>query len=91
MKEALASGKVHRYVTDFATPDMIGVPGAIPRFRTGASTEESEDNCAVMAAMELDDYRPTETSRTVSTFLPYPCPVPAVPAYASCTRMYRAC
>ena len=56
MKEALASGKVHRYVTDFATPDMIGVPGAILIPHLGASTEESEDNCAVMAAMELDDY-----------------------------------
>lgn len=56
MKEALATGKVHRYVSDFATPDMIGVPGTILIPHLGASTEESEDNCAVMAAMELDDY-----------------------------------
>ena len=35
---------------------MIGVPGAILIPHLGASTEESEDNCAVMAAMELDDY-----------------------------------
>lgn len=56
MKAALASGKVHRYVTDFATPEMIGTPGAILIPHLGASTEESEDNCAVMAAMQLDDY-----------------------------------
>lgn len=56
MKAALASGKVCRYVTDFATPDMIGTPGAILIPHLGASTAESEDNCAVMAAMELDDY-----------------------------------
>lgn len=56
MKAALALGKVHRYVTDFATPEMIGTPGAILIPHLGASTEESEDNCAVMAAMQLDDY-----------------------------------
>ena len=56
MKAALASGKVSKYVTDFATPEMIGVPGAILIPHLGASTEESEDNCAVMAACELDDY-----------------------------------
>ncbi len=56
MIAALASGKVARYVTDFATTDLIGVPGAILIPHLGASTEESEDNCAVMAALELDDY-----------------------------------
>jgi D-3-phosphoglycerate dehydrogenase len=56
MKAALESGKVARYVTDFATPNMIGVPGVIITPHLGASTEESEDNCAVMAALELDDY-----------------------------------
>ena len=56
MIEALASGKVSRYVTDFATQDLIGVKGAILIPHLGASTEESEDNCAVMAAIELDDY-----------------------------------
>ena len=56
MKAALESGKVSRYVTDFATPDMIDVPGVIITPHLGASTEESEDNCAVMAALELDDY-----------------------------------
>ncbi len=56
MTEALSSGKVARYVTDFATTELIGVKGAILIPHLGASTEESEDNCAVMAAMQLDDY-----------------------------------
>ena len=56
MIEALASGKVSRYVTDFATQELIGVPGAILIPHLGASTEESEDNCAVMAALQMDDY-----------------------------------
>ena len=56
MKAALASGKVASYVTDFPTDDMIGVAGAVTIPHLGASTAESEDNCAIMAAMELDDY-----------------------------------
>ena len=56
MIAALESGKVSRYVTDFATRELIGVPGAILSPHLGASTEESEDNCAIMAAMQLDDY-----------------------------------
>ena len=56
MKAALASGKVAAYVTDFPTDEMIGVEGAVTIPHLGASTAESEDNCAVMAALELDDY-----------------------------------
>ena len=56
LKEALASGKVSAYVTDFPTPEVIGVDGVVAIPHLGASTEESEDNCAVMAAQELDDY-----------------------------------
>ncbi len=56
MKAALASGKVAAYVTDFPTDDMIGVDGAVTIPHLGASTAESEDNCAVMAALELDGY-----------------------------------
>ena len=56
LKAALASGKVSAYVTDFPTPELIGVDGVISIPHLGASTEESEDNCAVMAAQELDDY-----------------------------------
>lgn len=53
---ALQSGKVKRYVTDFANPTVCGVPGVIITPHLGASTEESEDNCAVMAVKELMDY-----------------------------------
>ena len=56
MKAALASGKVAAYVTDFPTEDIIGTPGAVTIPHLGASTAESEDNCAIMAAMELDNY-----------------------------------
>ena len=53
---ALESGKLSAYVTDFPTPDFIGVKGAVTIPHLGASTEESEDNCAVMAAEQLADY-----------------------------------
>ena len=54
--EALESGKVHRYVTDFATQEIKGADGAIVIPHLGASTEESEDNCAEMAVDQLMDY-----------------------------------
>ena len=56
LKEALASGKVASYVTDFPTEETVGVKGIVAIPHLGASTEESEDNCAVMAARELIDY-----------------------------------
>ena len=56
IKEALAAGKVASYVTDFPTPDTIGVKGIVNIPHLGASTYESEDNCAVMAAHELDEF-----------------------------------
>ena len=56
MKAALASGKVAAYVTDFPTDDMVGTEHAICIPHLGASTIESEDNCAVMAAHQLDEY-----------------------------------
>ena len=54
--EALKSGKVKKYVTDFANPTVAGVPGTLITPHLGASTEEAEDNCAVMAVKELRDY-----------------------------------
>ena len=54
--DALESGKVRRYVTDFATPEIAGVKGTIIMPHLGASTEESEDNCAKMAVKELIDF-----------------------------------
>ncbi|NLZ37520.1 MAG: 3-phosphoglycerate dehydrogenase [Clostridiales bacterium] len=56
IKEALAVKKVTAYVTDFPTQDLIGIPGIICIPHLGASTEESEDNCAVMAALELIEF-----------------------------------
>lgn len=54
--EALASGKVKRYVTDFPNATTAAMPGTIVVPHLGASTEESEDNCAVMAVNEIRDY-----------------------------------
>jgi len=56
MKEALQSGKVAAYVTDFPTEATLGVKGVVNIPHLGASTEESEDNCAVMAARELVEF-----------------------------------
>lgn len=54
--KAIESGKVKRYMTDFANPTVAGQLGCIVTPHLGASTEESEDNCAVMAVAELSDY-----------------------------------
>ena len=59
IKEALLSGKVKAYVTDFPTEKTLDVPGVINIPHLGASTAESEDNCAVMAAQELVEYLTT--------------------------------
>ncbi len=56
MKAALASGKVAAYVTDFPSADLLGVDGVIPIPHLGASTEESEDNCAIMASTQLKNF-----------------------------------
>lgn len=54
--EGLASGKIARYVCDFPNPTTAGQKGCIVIPHLGASTEESEDNCAVMAVAEIMDY-----------------------------------
>lgn len=56
MAEALKSGKVKRYVTDFPNEKTANMSGCIAVPHLGASTEESEDNCAKMAVRELQDY-----------------------------------
>lgn len=56
MKEALASGRVAKYVTDFPNPAIAGLDNVITLPHLGASTEESEDNCAIMAVKEIMDY-----------------------------------
>lgn len=56
MAAALESGKVARYVTDFANPAVVNMPHAIVMPHLGASTKEAEDNCAKMAAQSVMDY-----------------------------------
>ena len=56
MADALSSGKVARYVTDFPNPKTANMPGCIAIPHLGASTEESEDNCARMAVRQMMDY-----------------------------------
>lgn len=54
--EALENGKVKKYVTDFANPVVAGAKNTLVTPHLGASTEESEDNCAMMAVRELRDF-----------------------------------
>ncbi|MBQ4533573.1 MAG: 3-phosphoglycerate dehydrogenase, partial [Ruminococcus sp.] len=54
--DAIAAGKVAKYVTDFADDIVLGVDDIIVLPHLGASTPESEDNCAIMAAEEIIDY-----------------------------------
>ena len=59
IKAALASGKVSSYVVDFPCADVLNEKGIIAIPHLGASTSESEDNCAVMAAQEIANYLET--------------------------------
>ena len=56
MVKALAEGKVRKYVSDFANPTTVGKEGVILTPHLGASTAESEDNCAIMAVEEIMDF-----------------------------------
>ncbi len=56
LKEALTSGQVAKYVSDFPNSLSANMSNAIVLPHLGASTEEAEDNCAVMAAVQLQDY-----------------------------------
>lgn len=56
LAEALESGKVASYVTDFVSEGLLGVKNVIAMPHLGASTPESEQNCAFMAAQQLSDY-----------------------------------
>ena len=68
MKAALASGKVASYVTDFPTNETVGAKGIVNIPHLGASTYESEDNCAVMAADQLNEYLTTGNIRNSVNF-----------------------
>ena len=59
MAAALESGKVLRYVSDFANPAVVKMPNAIVLPHLGASTAEAEDNCAIMAVNEVMNYLTT--------------------------------
>ncbi len=56
MMKALDSGKVKKYVTDFPNPTIVGAKNTVIIPHLGASTEESEDNCAMMAVDELKEF-----------------------------------
>lgn len=56
MMASLESGKVARYVTDFPNNTITLAPNVVPIPHLGASTPESEDNCAIMAAQQLRDF-----------------------------------
>ncbi|MCR5798299.1 MAG: phosphoglycerate dehydrogenase [Eubacterium sp.] len=56
IREALESGKVKKYVVDFPTPETVTLPNTIVTPHLGASTQESEDNCAIMAVNEIKDF-----------------------------------
>ena len=54
--EVLDSGKLSKYIADFPTPELIGKRGAVLTPHIGASTDEAEENCAIMAAGQLKDF-----------------------------------
>lgn len=56
MEQALKSGKVRKYITDFPNDKTAGMEGVVAIPHLGASTEESEDNCAMMAVRQVMDY-----------------------------------
>ena len=56
LRDSLTSGQVSRYVSDFPNTTSAALPNSIVLPHLGASTEEAEDNCAVMAALQLQDY-----------------------------------
>ena len=59
LKSAIASGKVSTYVTDFPDADLLGIKQVIPIPHLGASTAESEENCAVMACTQIKHFLET--------------------------------
>jgi D-3-phosphoglycerate dehydrogenase len=63
LKDAIKDGSVAAYVTDFPTEEVVNVPGIVAIPHLGASTEESEENCAAMAADELKDFLENGTIR----------------------------
>lgn len=56
VKQALQSGKLRKYISDFPHPELLPLPGNISMPHIGASTDEAEDNCAIMVARQLRDF-----------------------------------
>lgn len=56
IKQALQSGKLRKYISDFPHPDLLPLPGNISMPHIGASTDEAEDNCAIMVAQQLREF-----------------------------------
>ena len=77
IKAALESGKVSTYVTDFPSADLLGVKGVIPIPHLGASTEESEENCATMACQQIKNFLETGNIRNSVNFPTCEMPVKA--------------
>ncbi|WP_079529457.1 phosphoglycerate dehydrogenase [Halobacillus hunanensis] len=75
MAAALESGKVGKYVTDFPNEKILEMENAIPLPHLGASTKESEENCAIMAARQVQDFLDTGNIKNSVNFpnasLPY--------------------
>ena len=68
IKDAIAAGKISAYVTDFPTEETLGVKGIVNIPHLGASTGESEDNCAIMAANQLVEFLSTGNIRNSVNF-----------------------
>ncbi|MGM7722266.1 phosphoglycerate dehydrogenase [Metabacillus sp. Hm71] len=75
MKEALENGKVGKYVTDFPNENVLKMKNVVPIPHLGASTQESEENCAIMAARQVKDFLETGNIKNSVNFpnasLPY--------------------
>ncbi len=56
ISEALDSGRISQYISDFPTPELMGKPGVVAMPHLGASTDEAEENCAVMVAEQVLDF-----------------------------------
>jgi D-3-phosphoglycerate dehydrogenase len=74
---SLNSGKISTYVTDFPTAELLGIDGIIAIPHLGASTKESEENCAVMASKQLKDF--LETGNIINSVNFPNCLLPARP------------
>ena len=85
---ALESGKIRRYVTDFPSDAVLGVPGVIAIPHLGASTPESEDNCVDMVSRQIDRYL---TDGSILHSVNYPdCPLSAAFRHRLCARCRRS-